>query len=258
MELRNQPERLNKVLAACGLGSRRHVESLISAGLVTIDGEIVQDLGRRVDPFKQEVCVEGEKLVPAEKIYYALNKPAGVYCTNAVEEKRTRAVDLIRDPKARRLFCVGRLDAESEGLIILTNDGEFGNRLTHPRYGVPKTYYVKVRGKAEAEALERAQRGVHLAEGRTGPMKIFVRKRAKDFTSMLVTIREGKNREIRRVFAKIGLAVAEIKRVSVGPLSIEGISPGHYRRLSPPEVRSLLAAAEPGARDQEPRPRRGR
>lgn len=242
MELRGQPERLNKVLAACGLGSRRHVETLIASGLVTIDGKPVYDLGRRVDPFKQDVRVEGERLVPAEKIYYALNKPAGVLCTNAIEERRTRAVDLIRDPQARRLFCVGRLDAESEGLILLTNDGEFGNRLTHPRYGVPKTYYVKVRGKIESEALERAHRGVHLAEGRTGPMKILIRKRTKLFTAMLVTIREGKNREIRRVFAKLGLAVMEIKRVQIGPLSLEGLAPGQYRRLRPDEIRALLAA----------------
>lgn len=241
----NNLERLNRALAECGFGSRRHCESLIIAGLVTVDGEVVRDLGRRVNVFKQDVRVDGDRIVPAQKVYYLLNKPVGVFCTNSSEEKRLRAIDLIQDPQARRLFCVGRLDADSEGLIVLTNDGDFANHLTHPRYGVTKIYFVKVKGMPTPEALEKAQKGVHLAEGRTGGMRVFVQKKSRKFSILHVSLREGKNRIIRRVFAKLGLAVLELKRVQIGPVRLDNLKSGQYRKLTPHEVRQLQHVQAP-------------
>lgn len=238
-------ERLNKVLASSGVGSRRQCDAMIEAGVVFVDGKRVADLGRRVDPRTQLIEVDGQKITIESKAYFLLNKPLGVICTNADQERRTRAIDLIQEPGVGRLYTVGRLDADSEGIVLLTNDGELTNKLTHPRYGVPKTYVVKVAGRIKPEALEKAQRGVYLAEGKTGAMKIKVERRASKFTLMLVTIREGKNRELRRVFARLGFAVIDLKRIRIGPLSIGHLARGRYRRLTREEVKGLMDSAAP-------------
>src|SRR5262245_2243658 len=149
--------RLNKFLADHGVASRRASDELIASGKVTVDGESVTELGLKVDPERQRVEIDGYVLKPADarKRYYLLNKPRGVVCTNEARETRPRAVDLVTDPRKGRIYTIGRLDEDSEGLILLTNDGEFANRIMHPRYGVPKTYLVKVRGEIDDAALQK-------------------------------------------------------------------------------------------------------
>ncbi|MFN0204850.1 MAG: pseudouridine synthase [Planctomycetota bacterium] len=239
--------RINKFLAGQGFSSRRGSEEMILSGAVSVNGEIITKLGTKVDPAVDRIEVNGKSIITNKtKVVYALNKPLGVVCTNAPEESRPRAIDLVRDPKGARLFCVGRLDMDSEGLVLLTNDGEFTNRVTHPRYGIGKSYYVKIRGEITADALQKIQKGVWLAEGRTQGARVYVRKRMKSSTVLMVTVREGMNREIRRIFAKLGFVVQRLKRVAIGPVSVKGIGSGHYRKLTNDEIHKLLRTSKSG------------
>lgn len=241
--------RLNKFLASQGVASRRKCDELISTGHVSVDGEVVRELGLRIDPSAQEVEVDGQvfKATGLRKRYYLLNKPRGVVCTNEEREIRPRAVDLITDPKKGRIFTVGRLDEESEGLILLTNDGDFAQRVMHPRYGVEKTYEVDVFGKVEDEGLQKIRDGVHLAEGRTSGARVLVKGRRSEVSKLAVTLGEGMNREIRRVFARIGHKVLRLRRVRIGPLVDRGLKPGRWRELTREEVAVMLKgeSAEP-------------
>jgi 23S rRNA pseudouridine2605 synthase len=233
--------RLNKFLADHGVASRRRCDELIAGGKVTLDGRIITALGTKVDPERQVVEIDGVLLRGHRRRYYLLNKPKGVVCTNEERELRPRAVDLILDPEKGRIYTVGRLDEQSEGLILLTNDGEFANRMMHPRYGMEKTYAVKVHGRIDDEALARIRAGVHLSEGRTAGARIVVRKRGRDASQLEVTLREGMNREIRRSFARVGSKVLELKRTRIGPLTDRGLrKPGRWRRLTREEVQALL------------------
>jgi 23S rRNA pseudouridine2605 synthase len=238
--------RLNKFLASQGVASRRKCDELISAGRVSVDGKAVRELGVRVDPALQEIEVDGQvfKARGARLRYYLLNKPKGVVCTNEERESRPRAVDLITDPRKGRIFTVGRLDEESEGLILITNDGEFAQRVMHPRYGVEKTYEVEVFGRIEDGALASVRAGVHLSEGRTAGARVLVKDRRNDASRLTVSIREGMNREIRRAFARVGHKVLHLRRVRIGPISDRGLKPGRWRELAAEEVRSLLGGGE--------------
>jgi 23S rRNA pseudouridine2605 synthase len=249
--------RLNKFLAQNGIASRRKADELIARGHVTVDGKLVTELGRRVEVDRQKVEVDGVVLRPTgERLaYYLLNKPTGVVCTNDVREARPRAVDLITDKKKGRIYTVGRLDEDTEGLVILTNDGEFANRISHPRFGVKKTYWVDVRGRVEEAALEAMQKGVRLAEGWGSFERIKILKRTGERSILLVTLSEGKNREVRRVFAALDLPVKSLRRVEIGPLRDKRLKKGHWRMLTRAEVGELLSAAAPQA-DGEGRPRR--
>lgn len=235
--------RLNKYLADHGVDSRRKCDELIREGKVVIDGAPVTELGTKIDPAKQTVEVDGIVLKP-EKVrrrYYLLNKPSGVVCTNERRELRPRAIDLITDTKKGRIYTIGRLDEESKGLILLTNDGEYANRVMHPRYGVKKTYLVKVRGKIDDEALNKVRNGIHLSEGRTSGARILVQKRTKDYTKLAVTLIEGMNREIRRTFARVGYKVVDLQRVRIGPLTLTGMKrAGKWRELSLMEAWSVV------------------
>jgi 23S rRNA pseudouridine2605 synthase len=243
---------LNKYLAERGVGSRRNCDEIIRSGAVSVNGQTVTELGVKVHPESDRVEVGGRALEGhRSKVVYALNKPGGVICTNAPEEGRPRAIDLVRDRSGARLFCVGRLDMDSEGLVLLTNDGDFANRVTHPRYGVAKSYLVKIRGEITGDALDRIQKGVWLAEGRTQGARIFVQKRTAHSTVLVVTVKEGMNREIRRVFAKLGFAVQQLKRVAIGPVSVRGLGRGEYRRLTRDEVEKLLQSAKHGAAEPD-------
>lgn len=239
--------RLNKFLAAQGVASRRKCDELILGGRVSVDGEVVRELGVRVDPTVQEVEVDGQvfRAQGARRRYYLLNKPRGVVCTNEERETRPRAVDLITDPRKGRIFTVGRLDEESEGLILITNDGDFAQRVMHPRYGVEKTYEVEVFGRIEDEAIDRVRGGVHLSEGRTAGARVLVKSRKHDSSRLSVSIREGMNREIRRSFARVGHKVLHLRRVRIGPISDRGLKPGRWRELEPAEVRELLSGGAP-------------
>ncbi len=237
--------RLNKYLADQGVASRRKCDEMIAAGGVVIDGAVCTVLGTKVDPTTQTIEVQGEVLQPlgVSKRYYLLNKPKGVVCTNEYREARPRAIDLITDPKKGRIYTIGRLDEESQGLILLTNDGEFANLVAHPRHGVPKTYWAKIRGRVDQDAIEQLHSGVHLAEGKTSADEIRVDKRTTDFTTLSLTLREGKNREVRRMFAKLGFKVMQLRRVRIGNLTDRYLKEGDWRPLTRAEVDDLKAIA---------------
>lgn len=241
--------RLNKYLADHGIASRRKCDELIAKGKVMVDGEIVTELGIKVDPDAQEIDVDGVLLRSerTEPVYYLLHKPRGVVCTNERREARTRAIDLITDPNKGRIYTVGRLDEESTGLILLTNDGEFANRIAHPRYGVTKTYLIKLRGRIESDAIEKVKGGIRLAEGWTAPAFVKVLKRTHEWSILTVTLNEGKNREVRRMFAAVGFNVLTLRRTHIGSLSDRTLREGGWRRLVPLEVKELLSQSNQDA-----------
>ncbi len=234
--------RLNHFLAMSGVCSRRAADEMIRSGRVEVNGALVTELGVRIDPDADDVRFDGSRVQPERPTYVLFNKPAGVICTNARHEQKKRVIDFLPTVKGR-LFTVGRLDLDSEGLILLTNDGTFALEMTHPRYGVPKLYAVMVRGRIEQRDIDKARGGVWLAEGPTTGMNVVVERVGKDKTYMKVTLREGKNREIRRVFAKLGYPVIELKRVRIGELTLHGLSAGEWRFLQRHEVDELRRVA---------------
>jgi 23S rRNA pseudouridine2605 synthase len=253
-------ERLQKVLARAGFGSRRSCETLIVEGRVTVDGEVVSRLGTRVDPSRAAITCDGAPVRAQRRLYLAMHKPAGVVCTTFDPQGRKRVVDLL-PPSEERVYPVGRLDEDSEGLLILTNDGAFCNLLTHPRYGIEKTYHVTLRGWVDGHALDRVRKGVWLSDGRTSGARVAVKMRARDVSVLEVTISEGMNREIRRVFARIGHDVKRLKRIRIGSLDLGDLPPGGVRPLTSAEVDRLRACATPGGQAaasgrEEDRPRR--
>jgi 23S rRNA pseudouridine2605 synthase len=231
-------ERIQKVLAAAGLGSRRQCEELITAGRVEIDRKVVTELGSRVDAATQEIRVDGQSLPRTKMVYYAVNKPAGVVCTNNDPSGRTRVIDMLPSDDIR-LFTIGRLDLSSEGLILVTNDGELANLLTHPRYGVEKSYRVLVAGRPDAEVLMKLRRGVHLAEGIARVDRVEVKSHHKESTMLEIVLREGKNREIRRILARLGHKVMKLSRIAVGPIRLGELPLGAARKLSKEEIAAL-------------------
>lgn len=247
------PERLQKLLARAGYGSRRKCEELIKSGGVTIDGKVVTELGTKADLEAQEVKVEGRRLRVETPVYYLLNKPKGVLSTSRDPQGRRTVIDLI--PERRRIFPVGRLDAESRGAVILTNDGSFTNLLTHPRYGVEKTYEVRVRGSVEDAAVTKLRQGIWLAEGRTLPARVWVVKRKADQTELGIGISEGKNRQVRRMLAKLGFKVLALTRTRIGPLTLRGLGDGAWRELTKDEVLTLKRIARKNAQAPQTKPR---
>ena len=233
--------RLQKVLAAAGIGSRRKCEELITAGRVTVDGRTVTELGTKVDPDEAEVRVDGEPLPRTKRLYYLVNKPMGVVSSNRDPSGRPRVVDLL--PSDERLFTVGRLDVSSEGLILVTNDGELANLLAHPRYGVEKVYHAQVVGVPEQEVLDRLRQGVHLAEGFAHAKRISIKSQHKQSALLEMVLDEGRNREVRRLLARVGHKVLKLKRVALGPLRLGDMPPGEFRPLRREEVRALKEAA---------------
>ena len=228
---------MQKVLANAGIGSRRECEAFILEGRVAVDGEIVDELGSRVDATRQQIRVDGVVLPRPQRLYFILNKPTGVVCTNRDPSGRTRAVDLI--PSDERLFTVGRLDRSSEGLLIITNDGELANQLTHPRYGIEKTYRVRVAGHPAPPLLAKLRRSIRLADGFAKVAAIRVKRRYKANTELEIVLNEGRNREIRRILARIGHKVQRLKRVAMGPLQLGDLPSGAYRPLKRDEIQRL-------------------
>ncbi len=244
------------MLAAAGLGSRRTCEELITAGRVEVDRQVVTQLGTRIDPLKAEVRVDGEKLPNPKRVVYMLNKPVGVVTTNFDPSGRPRVVDLV--PGEQRLFAIGRLDRMSEGLILVTNDGELANLLSHPRYGVEKKYLVQVAGVPSQELLDKIRRGITLAEGKVHAKRVEIRSQHKQSAVLEMILDEGKNREIRRMLARLGHKVHQLKRVGVGKLSLGNLLPSQWRQLTWSEIEALrhdaIAAVGPieAARLNEP------
>ncbi len=240
---RGEGDRLQKVLAAAGIASRRECEKLILEGRVEVDGETVTEMGTRVDRHSQQINVDGEPLPRTKLVYYAVHKPPGVVCTANDPSGRPRVTDLL-PPGLGRLFTVGRLDMSSEGLILVTNDGAVANQLTHPRHGVEKTYQVQVAGHMNYQALAQAQRGVHLAEGFVQASNIRIKSKRKNSTLLEMVLDEGRNREIRRLLARVGHKVQRLIRVAVGPIRLSDMPSGEFRRLTSDEVTKLRSAAK--------------
>jgi pseudouridine synthase len=234
-------QRLQKVLASAGVDSRRKCEELILSGAVRVNGKVVDKLPVFVDTERDSITVNGRGIRDAKKVYFVLNKPKGVICTSSDPGGRKKATDIVQSRE--RVFCVGRLDADSTGIIILTNDSELANRLTHPRYRVAKTYVVKVKGEISGERLERLKRGIWLSEGRTRRASAKILKRSHKESLVEITIRQGLNRQVRRMFAKIGYKVISLKRSRIGKLNLHGLGVGKYRRLSSSEVVYLKSLA---------------
>jgi 23S rRNA pseudouridine2605 synthase len=230
-------ERLQKVLARAGIGSRRACEELIAEGRVAVNGEVAE-LGRRVSLQTDEVAVDGVRVpVRPGLVYYLLNKPAGVVTTAADPEGRRTVMDLV--PRQPRVFPVGRLDVNTEGLLVLTNDGDLAHRLTHPRFGVDKEYFALVEGRPSPADVRRLRQGVMLEDGMTAPARVAL----VPPSGLRITIHEGRNRQVRRMCDAIGHPVSRLVRARLGPLADRGLSPGAWRPLTTAEVRSLERAA---------------
>lgn len=244
-ELISGPQRLNRVLASSGLGSRRDVESLIVEGRVEVDGKTVTDLSCKVDPKESTIQVDGVSLKKHRPVYFALNKPTGVLSTNYDPSGRTRVVDLV--PSKDRIFPVGRLDRSSEGLMLLTNDGELAQRLAHPKYRIQKSYFVVVQGIITHEDLAKLRKGVYLADGVARIDGAKIRRQRKTCTEIEIQLSEGKNREIRRILARVGHKVVVLRRLAIGPLRLAQLPVGQTRVLTSTEVEALYSATTDAA-----------
>jgi 23S rRNA pseudouridine2605 synthase len=230
-------ERLQKILAYAGFGSRRYCEDLIRQGRVSVNGRTAE-LGQRADPKRDRITVDGEPVKVARRhTYVALHKPKGVLSAEQDDAGHRTVRDLV--PLPGRLYPVGRLDRESEGLILLTDDGELTNLLTHPRYEHTKEYHVDVEGHPDEQTLEQWRRGVYLDDQRTAPAEVSVLGRKKDYTQLRVVLREGRKRQIRRVAITLGHPVRRLVRVRIGPIHLAGLKPGQWRLLSEREIEQL-------------------
>ena len=231
--------RLQKYLADCGVASRRAGEQMILAGRVTVNGQIPRELGTKVRPPHDHVAVDGHPVRPRRKLYVALHKPPGYICSRRDPEQRRTLSELL--PREwEHLHSVGRLDRDSEGLIFLTNDGQFSLRLTHPRYGARKTYQVTIAGRVESTILEQLRRGIQDA-GETLKVdraRIVSASNARSIVEL--ELAEGKNREIRRLMEALGLAVTRLKRIRIGPIKLGELPAGKWRTLTEPEIKSLI------------------
>lgn len=234
--------RLQKVLASAGLGSRRACEELIAAGRVEVDGVRVRELGVRVDPARAVVHVDGMRLqLDSSRVTLALNKPRGVVSTMHDPEGRPSLAQLVAD-RSERLFHVGRLDADSEGLLILTNDGELANHLAHPSHEVPKTYLVTVRGRVAGNVANRFLHGIELEDGLVRADSYRVVDQVPDMAMVEVVLHSGRNRVVRRMFEEVGHPVTRLVRTRIGPVALGDLRPGTTRVLGRTELGSLMSA----------------
>jgi 23S rRNA pseudouridine2605 synthase len=227
-------ERLQKILAAAGIDSRRKCEQLILDGLVRVNGKIVDTLPVFADIETDIITVDGRRLRPEKKVYYLLNKPKGVICTNDDPGGRRKAIDLV--DHRQRIFCIGRLDTETSGAIILTNDTSLADKLTHPRHQLVKTYIIGIEGKITPDAIEKLKKGIRLSEGRTQPTKVKILKAHRTESLLEIKITHGLNRQIRMIMAKVGYKVTALKRTQIGRISLYHLGVGGYRELTPAEV----------------------
>ena len=235
--------RLQKVLAQAGLGSRRACEALIAEGRVEVDGQLVREQGLRVDPATAVVRVDGERVpVAPDHVVLALNKPRGTVTTMSDEHGRACVGDLVRD-RPERLFHVGRLDADTEGLLLLTNDGELANRLGHPSHEIVKTYLATVRGSLPKDLGRRLRAGITLEDGPVACDRVQVIQQQPDRAMVELDIHEGRNRIVRRLFDAVGHPVIDLVRTRIGPITLGGQRPGSLREITGSELRSLYTAA---------------
>jgi pseudouridine synthase len=255
-------ERIQKVLANAGVASRRNIEQMVLEGRITVNGKVVRDLPILVNPEKDRVTVDTEPVrlaarragasgparsadpLDGERIYVLLNKPKGVYTTNVAQGVQKRAIDLLPEDFPR-VYPVGQLDAGSKGLLLLTNDGDLTHKLTHPRFGIPKTYRATVEGFVQPKVLDDLSKGIWMADPRTGkgmktpPSQVKIVHRERQMTILDITMREGRNRDVRRMLAQLGHKVRDLTRVRMGPLTIDRLTVGKYRLLTGREIREL-------------------
>jgi 23S rRNA pseudouridine2605 synthase len=237
-------ERLQKLISQAGIASRRAAEEMILAGRVTVNGAVVTELGSKADPAVDTIAVDGKPVKPASQhLYILLNKPAGFMTTLDDPEGRQVVTDLLPEIK-ERIYPVGRLDYNTEGLLLLTNDGDWANRLMHPRHEIEKEYHVRVRGKVHQSQIDQLKNGVDLDGRPTAPAQVRLIKDGEQNDWLSITIHEGRNRQVRRMCEAVSLSVVRLKRVRYGALEMRGLKPGQHRLLTEAEARALLT---PGA-----------
>lgn len=243
-------ERLQKVIAYAGIASRRKAEQLILEGKVKVNGQVVKELGTKVSN-SDTVEVEGVKLEKEDKVYFLLYKPRGYISAVTDDKGRKTVTDIFKKRVHQRIFPVGRLDYDTTGLLLLTNDGEFSYQLTHPKFKIDKTYVARVKGVPTIEGLKKLQRGIKLEDGKTAPAKVSMTSFDEQAGKVIceITIHEGKNRQVRRMFEAIGTPVVKLKRERFAFLDLTGLNPGEYRELTKHEVKLLRVLAETGKID---------
>lgn len=244
-EVTSVVERLQKILANAGVASRRKCEELIKEGKVAVNDVIVRELGAKADPERDVITVNGKPIKREQKLYLIFHKPKGVITTMSDPQGRTTVRDYLKGIK-ERVYPVGRLDYDTEGLLLLTNDGELANKLTHPKHHVPKTYLATVEKVPHGNDLEKLKRGIRLEDGMTAPAEVEYHDVDADGkqATISITIHEGRNRQVRRMFEAIGHPVIRLKRVSFGGIHLGGLQRGKYRKLTPEEVQLLRDAAD--------------
>ena len=231
--------RMQKALAQAGVASRRASEELIAAGRVEVNGKVVTEQGMRVDPERDTIRVDGSRIPPPRRhLYLVLNKPRGVVSTMDDPDGRPTLEQYV--PRRQRLFHVGRLDTDTEGLLILTNDGDFANKLAHPSHEVPKTYLVEVEGLLDNKTLRRLEKGLTLEDGPIKPDKVKLVTRAESRSMVQITLHSGRNRIVRRMFDSVGHPVRRLSRISIGPVRLGQLAVGETRELTREELGALL------------------
>lgn len=257
-------ERLQKLISQAGIASRRAAEEMILTGRVSVNGAVITELGSKADPSSDRICVDGKPLqFAAKRLYILLNKPVGYMTTLDDPEGRPLVTDLLTEI-SERVYPVGRLDYNTEGLLLLTNDGEWANRLMHPRHEIEKEYHVRVRGKAHKSQLDQLTNGVLIDDRGTAPATVNLIKDGEQNDWISITIHEGRNRQVRRMCEAVSLSVVRLKRVRYGDLAIGPLKPGEYRFLTEAEVSRLggkapaQATGKRGARDNAAPARRAR
>lgn len=236
-------ERLQKILSTAGVSSRRAAERMIAEGRISVNGVVITQPGTKADPRKDDIRVDGRLVsMEADRVYIMLNKPQGYVTTLSDPQGRPIVTDLVNGVM-ERVYPVGRLDYDSEGLLLLTNDGDFAQRLQHPRYGVPKRYRVKVEGMLQKSDLKALQDGVDLEDGRFAPADVCLEKTNRGSTWLAMTITDGRNRVIRRAFDTLGHSVVRLVRIAVGDLSLGSLAEGAWRALTPRELERLQRLA---------------
>ncbi|MBN2467748.1 MAG: rRNA pseudouridine synthase [Deltaproteobacteria bacterium] len=236
--------RLQKIIANAGIASRRKAEEMIAEGRVTINGKVVTKSGFLCDPKETRISIDGKLLKEnGKKIYIILNKPRGYISTVNDPQKRPTVVELVK-PLRMRVFPVGRLDYDAEGVILLTNDGEFAERIIHPRFRIPRTYVVKVKGFPGLSAIAALRRGIRLSDGMSAPARVRVVDKTKRNAWVRITVIEGRNRLIKRMFEAAGHPVLKLKRVKLGPFSLGHLKPGEYMLVSPQKIALLFRGTE--------------
>jgi 23S rRNA pseudouridine2605 synthase len=247
-------QRIQKLLASAGVASRRQIEEMVLHGRIAVNGRVARALPVMVDPQMDHVTVDGERVrlakrVASDRIYLLMNKPKGVHTTNVAQGEQTRAIDLLGPNFGHRVYPVGRMDSQAQGLLLLTNDGELTNRLTHPRFGVAKTYRAVVDGFITPEQTQELEKGVWLPDPhrggyKTGRSLIKIVKRGRERSILEITLREGRGGQLRRMFARLGHKVRELTQIRLGPLELRDLAPGQVRNLTPRELRLLQSTVD--------------